>query len=184
MYKVFRWGVCWYPAMGGGRLVERHGCEDKQPTPHVTSSPRPSPHPRQFSPLTLLLAMAAAWVGVEGLDCFKCGSVNGSDPWCGDPFHHNHSAAYLASPCLAGWKNRQGVFPASHCVKLSGYFYETSETMYVRGCTTDSGTLTVDTELGRQSHCGVFRYDGRHIHPPADTSTCVPLLSPKLHPPH
>ncbi|XP_063872021.1 uncharacterized protein LOC135106656 [Scylla paramamosain] len=102
--------------------------------------------------------------GVEGLDCFKCGSVNGSDPQCSDPFHHNHSTTYLASPCLAGWKGREGAFPATHCVKLSGYFYQTGESMFVRGCTTDSGTLTVDTELGRQSHCGVFLYDDSQVH--------------------
>ncbi|XP_037794277.1 uncharacterized protein LOC119589779 [Penaeus monodon] len=97
------------------------------------------------------------------LDCFRCGSFNGSDPHCDDPFHFNYSSHYLASPCLAGWKNRNGLYPATHCIKLSGYFYQTSERMVVRSCTIDSGTLTIDTELGRQSHCGMFTYDGKTV---------------------
>ncbi|XP_045126242.1 uncharacterized protein LOC123513237 [Portunus trituberculatus] len=133
-----------------------------QQTPRAQLPVQANPSPYS-QPFLLLFTLASAWAGVEGLDCFKCGSVNGSDPQCSDPFHHNYSTAYLASPCLAGWKGREGVFPASHCVKLSGYFYQTGETMFVRGCTTDSGTLTVDTELGRQSHCGVFLYDDRLV---------------------
>ncbi|KAK8394322.1 hypothetical protein O3P69_006491 [Scylla paramamosain] len=133
-----------------------------QQTPRAQLPVQASPRPHS-QPFLLFFTLAAAWAGVEGLDCFKCGSVNGSDPQCSDPFHHNHSTTYLASPCLAGWKGREGAFPATHCVKLSGYFYQTGESMFVRGCTTDSGTLTVDTELGRQSHCGVFLYDDRLV---------------------
>ncbi|XP_071522321.1 uncharacterized protein [Panulirus ornatus] len=111
----------------------------------------------------LLFVMALIWPTTAGLDCFRCGSVNGSNPQCGDPFHHNYSSGVLASPCLAGWKDRNGLFPATHCVKLSGYFYETSESLVVRGCTVDSGTLTIDTELARQSHCGLYTYDGKTV---------------------
>ncbi|KAK4296393.1 hypothetical protein Pmani_031109 [Petrolisthes manimaculis] len=118
-------------------------------------------------PLVLLVCVFilvfTSGIGVSGLDCFRCSSFNGSDVHCGDPFHHNYSHTYLASPCLAGWKGRDGLFPASQCIKLAGYFYDTSESMVVRGCTIDSGTLTVDTELGRQSHCGLFQYDGRTV---------------------
>ncbi|XP_042856601.1 uncharacterized protein LOC122243174 [Penaeus japonicus] len=111
-----------------------------------------------------LSLVAAVFIPCAGaLDCFRCGSFNGSDPHCDDPFHFNYSSHYLASPCLAGWKNRNGLYPASHCIKLSGYFYETSQRMVVRSCTIDSGTLTIDTELGRQSHCGMFTYDGRTV---------------------
>ena len=59
---------------------------------------------------------------ISSIDCFKCGSFNGSDPGCEDPFHHNISTAYLESPCMSGWRNRDGLFPASQCIKLSGYF--------------------------------------------------------------
>ncbi|XP_042207483.1 uncharacterized protein LOC121856203 [Homarus americanus] len=119
------------------------------------------PRDRSFNLTIFVLISALIWCQTEGLDCFKCGSINGSDPHCIDPFHHNFSSSYLSSPCLAGWKERQGLFPATHCVKLSGYFYDTTEAMVVRGCTTDSGTLTIDTELARQSHCGMFTYNDR-----------------------
>ncbi|RWS26524.1 uncharacterized protein B4U80_10789 [Leptotrombidium deliense] len=56
------------------------------------------------------------------IDCFKCVSVNGNNPSCEDPFHNNHSSTLLHSPCWAGRKNRDGVFPATACVKLNGMF--------------------------------------------------------------
>ncbi|XP_047493821.1 uncharacterized protein LOC125042329 [Penaeus chinensis] len=113
--------------------------------------------------LLLSLVSLALLPCAGALDCFRCGSFNGSDPHCDDPFHFNYSSHYLASPCLAGWKNRNGLYPSTHCIKLSGYFYQTSEQMVVRSCTIDSGTLTTDTELGRQSHCGMFTYDGKTV---------------------
>ncbi|XP_076045708.1 uncharacterized protein LOC143027948 [Oratosquilla oratoria] len=97
------------------------------------------------------------------MDCFKCASFNGSNPFCEDPFHNNRSDTYLESPCLAGWKARDGLFPSTDCIKLSGYFSDNHETMVVRGCSVDSGSLTVDTEMGRQSHCGVFIYEDRLV---------------------
>lgn len=39
---------------------------------------------------------------------------------------------------------------------------DTGETITVRGCALDSGTLTTDTELIRMSHCGRFYYDDRY----------------------
>lgn len=38
---------------------------------------------------------------------------------------------------------------------------DTGETITVRGCALDSGTLTTDTEIIRMSHCGRFFYDDR-----------------------
>ena len=35
--------------------------------------------------------------------------------------------------------------------------------MVVRTCALDSGTLTVDTELVRMSHCGSFYFDDRYV---------------------
>jgi len=37
----------------------------------------------------------------------------------------------------------------------------TGETITVRGCALDSGTLTTDTEIIRMSHCGKFYYDDK-----------------------
>ncbi|KAJ8982964.1 hypothetical protein NQ317_005282, partial [Molorchus minor] len=40
---------------------------------------------------------------------------------------------------------------------------ESGETIVVRGCALDSGTLTTDTELVRMSHCGGFIYDDKYV---------------------
>ena len=84
---------------------------------------------------------------------------------------------------MGGRKGRDGVFPATACVKISGIYGEslsllspyivrlnftslpddTGETITVRGCALDSGTLTTDTELIRMSHCGRFYYDDRWV---------------------
>ena len=38
---------------------------------------------------------------------------------------------------------------------------DTGETMVIRSCSLDSGSLTLDTELVRMSHCGSFVMEGR-----------------------
>ncbi|ALC45280.1 CG31323, partial [Drosophila busckii] len=121
------------------------------------------------------------------IDCFKCVSYNGANKACDDPFHNNYSTAILESPCMGGRKGRDGLFPATACIKIAGYYGEypssrnsckhlTNETAFathtddngqtitVRGCALDSGTLTTDTEIIRMSHCGKFYYDGRYVH--------------------
>jgi len=120
------------------------------------------------------------------IDCFKCVSYNGANKACDDPFHNNYSTAILESPCMGGRKGRDGLFPATACIKIAGYYGEwwdqiwyneitmwywlswfqfatddTGETITVRGCALDSGTLTTDTEIIRMSHCGKFYYDNR-----------------------
>jgi hypothetical protein len=50
--------------------------------------------------------------------------------------------------------------------RLIGLFFlrnkdDTGETMMVRGCALDSGTLTTDTEIIRMSHCGFFYFNER-----------------------
>ena len=57
-----------------------------------------------------------------GIECFKCVSVNGSNPACEDPFHNNRTISFLEKPCMGGRKNRDGLFPASACIKLHGRF--------------------------------------------------------------
>ena len=57
-----------------------------------------------------------------GIDCFKCVSVNGTNPSCEDPFHNNYTSSLLERPCMGGRKGRNGLFPASACIKLAGKF--------------------------------------------------------------
>jgi len=99
-----------------------------------------------------------------GIDCFKCVSVNGTNPSCEDPFHNNYTEGLLERPCMGGRKGRNGLFPASACIKLDGKFADGSGTIMVRGCALDSGTLTTDTELIRMSHCGSFYFDEKYVH--------------------
>ncbi|XP_003743513.1 uncharacterized protein LOC100906847 [Galendromus occidentalis] len=102
-------------------------------------------------------------VSAGAIDCFKCVSHNGDNPACEDPFHHNYTTELLHQPCLAGRKSREGLFPATACVKITGTFEDSGESMVVRTCALDSGTLTVDTELVRMSHCGSFYFDDRYV---------------------
>ncbi|XP_015924619.1 uncharacterized protein [Parasteatoda tepidariorum] len=99
----------------------------------------------------------------SGLDCFKCVSVGGDNQPCEDPFHNNYTKDILEAPCWAGRKQRDGVFPATACIKLSGIYEDSGEKMIVRGCALDSGTLTIDTEIVRMSHCGGFYFDNRYV---------------------
>ncbi|XP_065371460.1 uncharacterized protein LOC135963497 [Calliphora vicina] len=101
---------------------------------------------------------------VFAIDCFKCVSYNGANKACDDPFHNNYSTGILESPCMGGRKGRNGLFPATACIKIAGYYDDTGETITVRGCALDSGTLTTDTEIVRMSHCGKFYYDDRYVH--------------------
>nr|CAI5844495.1 unnamed protein product [Callosobruchus analis] len=100
---------------------------------------------------------------VNSIDCFKCISINGEYPPCEDPFHNNYTTEILNSPCMGGRKGRDGLFPATSCIKITGIIDETGEKMILRGCALDSGTLTTDTEIVRMSHCGGFYYDGNKI---------------------
>lgn len=59
---------------------------------------------------------------VYGIDCFKCVSFNGANKACDDPFHNNFSTAILESPCMGGRKGRDGVFPATSCIKIAGIY--------------------------------------------------------------
>ncbi|VEN43419.1 unnamed protein product [Callosobruchus maculatus] len=100
---------------------------------------------------------------VYSIDCFKCISINGEYPPCEDPFHNNYTTEILHSPCMGGRKGRDGLFPATSCIKITGIIDETGEKMILRGCALDSGTLTTDTEIVRMSHCGGFYYDGKYV---------------------
>ncbi|XP_063230880.1 uncharacterized protein LOC134535633 [Bacillus rossius redtenbacheri] len=97
------------------------------------------------------------------IDCFKCVSLNGNYPACDDPFHNNYTAGIYEAPCMGGRKGRNGLFPATACIKLTGVYDDTGDHIMVRGCALDSGTLTTDTEIIRMSHCGGFYFDDRYV---------------------
>ncbi|CAG9853808.1 unnamed protein product [Phyllotreta striolata] len=100
---------------------------------------------------------------VYSIDCFKCVSINSDYQPCEDPFHHNYTEDIYKSPCMGGKKGRDGLFPATSCVKIAGIFDDTEDSIVVRGCALDSGTLTTDTEIVRMSHCGRFYYKNRYV---------------------
>lgn len=116
-----------------------------------------------WSQLLLLLTLLCYTKTTLAIDCFKCSSFGGSNEYCEDPFHHNFSANILHAPCWAGRKNRDGIYPATACVKLKGVYGDTDQTLMIRDCALDSGSLTTDTELTRVSHCGHFVYNNRNV---------------------
>ena len=64
------------------------------------------------------------------IDCFKCVSLNNSNPACEDPFHNNYTSDLLERPCMGGRKGRNGLFPASSCIKLTGTYCKCQELYY------------------------------------------------------
>uniref|UniRef100_T1H7I1 UPAR/Ly6 domain-containing protein n=1 Tax=Megaselia scalaris TaxID=36166 RepID=T1H7I1_MEGSC len=100
---------------------------------------------------------------VFSIDCFKCISLDGGNRPCDDPFHNNFSTGLLQTPCMGGRKGRDGLFPATSCIKIAGYYSDTGQRITIRGCALDSGTLTTDTEIVRMSHCGKFYYEDRYV---------------------
>ncbi|KAJ9578266.1 hypothetical protein L9F63_005487, partial [Diploptera punctata] len=120
------------------------------------------------------------------IDCFKCVSLNGNYPACDDPFHNNYSTSILETPCMGGRKGRNGLFPATACIKLAGVYDDTGDRITVRGCALDSGTLTTDTEIIRMSHCGGIYFDDRYIRgclqscDDADACNSIPILAASL----
>lgn len=114
--------------------------------------------------LLLPLSINVQPVSSAGIDCFKCVSLNGSNPMCEDPFHNNYTTDILERPCMGGRKGRNGLFPASSCIKVVGKYSDGSGTIMIRGCSLDSGTLTTDTELIRMSHCGSFFFNEKYVY--------------------
>lgn len=60
---------------------------------------------------------------VSSIACYKCSSINGSNPLCEDPFQGDivGKTSLLHTPCLTNLRNRTGLFPATHCIKLVAY---------------------------------------------------------------
>jgi hypothetical protein len=63
------------------------------------------------------------FAGGLSIGCFQCQSVNGSDPKCDDPFFNNFVENSVYQPdCKSGMKGRDGLYPASDCVKIKGNY--------------------------------------------------------------
>ena len=85
---------------------------------------------------------------------------------------------FLSHPVWEGGKDAMDCFRQhlvsklrEHSVKIRVWFLQriqicvlddNGDTIVVRGCALDSGTLTTDTEIVRMSHCGGFYYDNRY----------------------
>lgn len=70
----------------------------------------------------LCIIFLSAFVYTLAIDCFKCVSFNHDYPACDDPFHNNYTLDVFESPCMGGRKGRDGLFPATSCVKITGIF--------------------------------------------------------------
>ncbi|XP_035733818.1 uncharacterized protein LOC118446820 [Vespa mandarinia] len=116
-----------------------------------------------FSILCILMLLMVLLQRAWAIDCFKCVSIDGDNKPCDDPFHNNGSLAFLESPCLGGRKGRDGLFPATACIKIAGIYDESGVSLTVRSCALDSGTLTTDSEIIRMSHCGGFYFDDKYV---------------------
>lgn len=56
----------------------------------------------------------------KSISCYKCSSINGSNPSCEDLFQGDivGTTSLLHTPCLTNLRGRKGLFPATHCIKL------------------------------------------------------------------
>jgi hypothetical protein len=60
---------------------------------------------------------------VSSISCYKCLSINGSNLLCEDLFQGDIAGrpSLLYTPCLTYLRGRQGLFPATYCIKLVVY---------------------------------------------------------------
>lgn len=57
---------------------------------------------------------------VSSISCYRCLSINGSNPSCEDLFQGDETdkPSFLSTPCLTRLRERKGLFHATHCIKL------------------------------------------------------------------
>lgn len=72
--------------------------------------------------LLLIIMIQHRVVAALAIDCFKCVSINHDYQPCDDPFHNNYTADVFESPCMGGRKGRDGLFPATSCIKITAVF--------------------------------------------------------------
>jgi len=117
----------------------------------------------------------------SSISCYKCSSVNGSNPSCEDFFQGDipGTTSLLHTPCLTNLRGRKGLFPATHCIKLIAHsggkiifyyfnFYkysfeiEPNSIRYLyRTCSRDESE---DDGIARASHCGFIKLDWINPH--------------------
>ncbi|CAF3403315.1 unnamed protein product [Rotaria sp. Silwood1] len=87
---------------------------------------------------------------VFSISCYKCLSINGSNPSCEDTFQGDVTgkSSFLYAPCLTNLRGRKGLFPATHSSIPVQYMYRT--------CARDEAD---DNEITRASHCGLLKLD-------------------------
>ena len=67
---------------------------------------------------------------VTSIGCFHCTSIGGDNPACEDPFNSTdayHKGLYKDN-CLSGMKGRNGLYPATACIKFDGYYSKLKQT--------------------------------------------------------
>ena len=111
--------ICWPnvpPPPQYGLCHEKHSCKHKG-----------SHEGKSFQVLHKLF-FKLKYLSVSCIACFKCVSVAGDNPACEDKFHNNATEGQvdLVSPCMGGRKGRDGLFPASDCIKVTGIYGELS----------------------------------------------------------
>ncbi|CAF1047570.1 unnamed protein product [Rotaria sordida] len=96
---------------------------------------------------------------VLSISCYKCLSINGSNPSCEDPFQGDVTGklSLLYTPCLTNLRGRNGLFPATHCIKLVARSRAPIPIQYMyRTCGRDEAD---DNGITRSSHCGFLKLD-------------------------
>ncbi len=88
-----------------------------------------------------------AYFLANGLACYVCVSVNGSNPECEDPMH---GSVRVEAPCRQGRTGHQGLSYARYCVKIKGRRVTDGQEVYIRRC-------SMQKLGGIHTHCGQFR---------------------------
>ena len=96
------------------------------------------------------------------ISCYKCSSINGSNPLCEDFSQGDRqtelSSSLLQSPCLTHMRGREGLFPATHCIKLLAYPTGSRSGQYIyRTCAREDEDD--NNGITRTSHCGFVKLD-------------------------
>ncbi|CAF1924312.1 unnamed protein product [Rotaria magnacalcarata] len=108
--------------------------------------------------ISMLMVMFLLQI-VSSISCYKCLSINGSNPSCEDLFQGDvaNKPSFLQAPCLTHLRGRAGLFPATHCIKLVAYTKAPKPIQYMyRTCGRDEAN---DNGIAHSSHCGFVKLD-------------------------
>ncbi|UJR27961.1 hypothetical protein I4U23_009219 [Adineta vaga] len=101
---------------------------------------------------------------VSSLSCYKCFSINGSNPQCEDLFQGDipGKPSLLQTPCITSLRGRNGTFPGTHCIKLVAHSNGPKPVQYTyRTCGREE---LYDNGINRVSHCGFVKLDWTDEH--------------------